>query len=209
VSSEAPAFPFVSSRQREHAAVLGMWVFLGQEFVFFSGLFLAYAVLRWSYPATFSAAHAKLDLTLGTANTGVLLISSYSAAMAVWAARNDRRALQRSLMLLTALLGAAFLSIKGIEYAQKFHEGLLPGALYRGSGIAGRPDLFFAIYFATTGLHALHVLIGVALFVWYAFASTRTADRQRVHNSTHNLALYWHFVDVVWIFLFPLLYLIR
>jgi cytochrome c oxidase subunit 3 len=209
MSAEPFTLPFVSTRQREHASVLGMWVFVGQEFVFFSGLFLVYAMLRWSYPATFVAAHTHLDLILGTLNTAVLLISSFSAAMAVWAARHDRRRLHLALMLLTATLGAAFLLIKGVEYAEKFHEGLLPGALYHGSGIPGRPDLFFAIYFATTGLHALHVLIGVALFVGYALATRRAVDRERVRNSTHNLALYWHFVDIVWIFLFPLLYLIR
>lgn len=201
--------PFVSPRQRDHAASLGMWVFVGQELVFFSGLLLVYGVLRWSYPATFVAAHAELDLTIGTINTAVLLVSSYTAALAVWAARQDRARLQSLLQAATAALGTVFLVLKGVEYAEKLHHGLLPGALYHGEAIPGRPDLFFAMYFATTGLHALHVLIGVGLFLWYALTAHRAFDAASRRNSAHNLALYWHFVDGVWIYLFPLLYLIR
>lgn len=203
------ATPFVSVRQREHAAVLGMWVFLAQELLFFGGLFLVYAVMRSAYGGTFAAAHRALDVTVGTINTGVLLVSSYSAAMAVWAARRARMRLHTGMMLGTAALGAVFLAIKSFEYAEKFHEGFFPGAFYAGEGLPGRPDIFFGIYFAMTGLHALHVLIGVVLFAWYALPNHWRRDRESIQNSTHNLALYWHFVDLVWIYLFPLMYLIR
>jgi cytochrome c oxidase subunit III len=202
---------FVSLRQREQASLIGMWVFIAQELLFFAGLFLTYAVMRWAYPATFLAAHRKLNVTLGTINTAVLLVSSYSAALAVLASRARRSRMHAALLLCTATLGCVFLGIKGLEYAEKFREGLLPGALYRGVGLPGKPDVFFGLYFAMTGLHALHVLIGIALFAWQALAvvRVRARDDAALTNTTHNLALYWHFVDLVWIFLFPLLYLIR
>jgi cytochrome c oxidase subunit III len=213
VSSAALDLPFVSPHQRERAALLGMWLFIGQEVLFFSGIFLVYAVLRYAHPETFAAAHEHLDLRIGTINTAVLLVSSYSAALSVWAARTDRLRLRATLMLLTAALGCGFLALKGVEYAEKFHEGFLPGRFYAGSGIPGRPDIFFGVYFASTGLHALHVLIGIGLFVWYALCrlsrATAPRDAESLRNSTHNIALYWHFVDLVWIYLFPLLYLIR
>jgi cytochrome c oxidase subunit 3 len=203
------ASPFASSRQREQASVLGMWVFIGQEILFFGGLFLAYTVARYAYPETFVAAHRKLDVTLGAINTAVLLFSSYTAALSVWAARRARMRIQRALMLITALLGCAFLIVKGFEYAEKIHAGLLPGALYTAKSLPGRPELFFGLYFGLTGLHALHVLIGVGLFLWYGLAFGWTRDREATLNTTHNLALYWHFVDLVWLYVFPLMYLIQ
>jgi cytochrome c oxidase subunit 3 len=209
VSSGAYELPFVSSRQREHASLLGMWVFLGQELLFFGGIFLAYAAMRYAYPETFAAAHEHLNLTIGTINTAVLLLSSYSAALSVWAARTGRLALRTWLMLATAVLGCVFLGLKGLEYVEKFAEGFLPGRFYTGSGIPGRPDIFFGIYFATTGLHALHVVIGIGLFAFFAFSARFRDDPEALRNTTHNVALYWHFVDLVWIYLFPLLYLIR
>jgi cytochrome c oxidase subunit 3 len=202
---------FVSLEQQAGAAKLGMWAFVGQEILFFFGLFLVYAVMRSAYPASFLAAHEKLSIPIGTANTAVLLVSSFTMAMSVRAARSGKSRQLMSFLAVTALLGCAFLAIKGFEWSEHIRDADLPGALYRGHGLHGRPDIFFGLYFVMTGLHGLHVLVGVGLLTWLFILAARgmLVPPDHTPNTVDGVGLYWHFVDIVWIFLYPLLYLIR
>jgi len=195
--------------QQQEAGRLGMWAFLITEILFFGGLFAAYAVYRASYPQAFARASRSLDVALGGLNTAILIGSSLTMALAVRAAQLDRvRAVSRWL-LATLVLGGVFVGIKGVEYAHKAHEHLIPGPDFVFQGVPGGPEqLFFALYFCMTGLHAFHMLIGFGLILWLL----RVVRSGRVSGDHHPhielFGLYWHFVDIVWIFLFPLLYLI-
>lgn len=191
----------------------GMWLFLATEVMFFGGLFLAYAVYRKQFPYAFAEGSYHLDLWLGALNTGVLLLSSYTVALAVHAARRGRR--RRLLFCLTAtiLLGSAFLGVKGYEYWHKYEQHHIPGARFEmGPQHLEQADprhvqVFYSLYFAMTGLHAAHMVIGLGvLLVLWGLAWTR---EPRAHFlSIEVTGLYWHFVDIVWVFLFPLLYLV-
>jgi cytochrome c oxidase subunit 3 len=195
--------------QQHTADSLGMWVFLLTEVMFFGGLFLGYTVYRSAYPQAFAEASHHLDIWLGSTNTAVLIASSLSMALAVHSAQtNERRGLIRFL-LLTILLGLVFLGIKGTEYLHKFGEHLIPGANFVYSGPhAHQVQLFFSFYFGMTGLHAFHMIIGLGLLaalIWQARRGRFSAD---YYVPVELIGLYWHFVDIVWIFLFPLLYLL-
>jgi cytochrome c oxidase subunit 3 len=199
--------------QRE-AARLAMWLFLVTEVLLFGGLFLAYAVYRWQYPANFAAASRKLDLWLGAINTLVLIGSSLTMVLAHQAAELRRTSALAIFLAATILLGGVFLGIKTAEYAHKFHEHLVPGTHFvwstadaHGSAAdAGSAQIFFILYFVLTGLHASHMIIGM-LVLLVLLVMTLTAA-QPPALSVELAGLYWHFVDIVWIFLFPLLYLI-
>jgi len=187
---------------------LGMWIFLASEFMFFGPVFLAYAVGRLHHPEAFAAASRLTNVMLGTLNTMVLLSSSAAIALAVeyGQSRAPRRA--RRLLRLTLLLGCVFLAIKGYEYAQDVHEGLFPTVDFHAAGLAGQVGarLFFFIYFVATGMHAVHMIVGLCL-VSYVL---RLAGRKPTVAWSRRLeivGLYWHFVDAVWVFLFPVLYL--
>jgi cytochrome c oxidase subunit 3 len=191
-----------------------MWAFLATEVLFFGGLFTGYAVYRALYFDTFIAASRKLDLMLGTINTALLLASSFTMALAVRAVeRSDQRGLGRFLVL-TIALGAGFLGIKGWEYGHKFHEHLIPGPgfvwdhLSGASAEYGPAQLFFSFYFAMTGCHALHMLIGLGLLGWLFVQARRGRFSSAYSAPVENVGLYWHFVDIIWVYLFPLLYLI-
>ncbi|MBX3226600.1 MAG: cytochrome c oxidase subunit 3 [Labilithrix sp.] len=172
-----------------HPARLGMWVFLASEVLFFAVLFTLYAGARVHHPAAFhTAIHEHADKLLGSINTAVLLASSTLVAVAVHAAREERRARAILLALASALLGAVFLALKGTEYLAHAREGLVPGSAP-----------FWSLYYTMTGLHSLHVLAGVVALV--------LASRSERAHVLENVGLYWHFVDVVWIFLWPLFYL--
>lgn len=191
---------------------LGMWLFLSSEVLFFGGLFTAYLVYRFLYPEAFAAASRELDLTLGSINTVILLSSSFMMAMAVWAASSSKRKLLVLFLLVTVVLGATFLGIKGFEYAHKIQEGLYPARIIGGLQTAlpaDRPTrLFFSLYFIMTGLHALHMIIGIGMMAGLAVLSWRGRYHATRYAPIELAALYWHFVDIVWIFLFPLLYLV-
>jgi cytochrome c oxidase subunit 3 len=203
----AVAEQFDSLEQQRDASTLGMWVFLVTEVMFFGGLFTAYTVYRWSHPAEFAAASQHLDVVLGTVNTAVLICSSLTMALAVHAAALGRRRGTAAFLALTIVLGAVFLVIKGFEYAHKFHEDLVPGSNFGAHG--GRAvELFFSLYFAMTGLHALHMVIGIVILAILTIKALRGRYTSENHSAVEVTGLYWHFVDVVWIFLFPLLYLI-
>ena len=195
--------------QRKGLVDLGMWVFLTTETLFFGVLFFGYFVSRLRFPDAFAAASRHTDFMLGTINTGVLLTSSLTMALAVQAAKLGARRVAVGLMIATAAIGVLFLVIKGVEYRNDFLEGLVPGDhfVFDPAYLHGA-ELFFWLYFVMTGVHAIHLLIGVGLV-------TATALRMRLAGGAgptpifvEATGLYWHFVDIVWIFLYPCLYLV-
>jgi cytochrome c oxidase subunit 3 len=203
------AHQFDSAEQQHAATQLGMWLFIAQEILFFGGLFLTYTVYRFTYPAAFTAGSHHLDVTLGVINTAVLIGSSLTMALAVHGAQLGRRHVQVFFLLFTILLGSVFLGIKTVEYAHKFHEHLVPGPTFLFEGAEARhAQIFFSLYFVMTGLHALHMIIGIAILAVLAWQAWRGAYGPRYYSPVELTGLYWHFVDIVWIFLFPLLYLI-
>lgn len=201
---------FADLDKQEHAVRLGMWVFLGSEAMLFTGLFALYGAYRAMYPAEFGAAAAHANVALGTANLFILLTASLIAVLGEGAVRASRLRPAAALFFVTALLGVAFLVLKGIEYGQHFEEGIFPGSAYRFAALPTRgANLFFTLYYALTGLHALHLAAGVGLVSWIAVGCLRdrysSASKSRVENSV----LYWHLVDIFWMFLWPLFYLTR
>ncbi len=200
---------FESAEHQLSAASLGMWLFLVQEILFFSGLFMAYICYRWMYPRTWLEAAEQLDWVLGTVNTAVLLTSSLTMALAVRSVRMNELKRAQAELWATISLGAVFLVIKAFEYAHKFHEGMLPGPAYTFDGVEGMGKVFFGIYFAATGLHALHVIIGLGLLAWVSLRIRKKLLTAERYVLIENIGLYWHLVDLVWIFLFPMLYLVK
>ncbi len=200
---------FDTMDQQRDASSLGMWVFLVTEILFFGGLFLAYTVYRAQYPRAFAEASRHLDITLGTLNTAVLIISSLTMALAVWSASVGRRKATIVLLLVTMVLGAVFLGVKAVEYSHKFHDHLVPGAGFQFPGPNARPaEIFFSLYFTMTGLHAAHMIIGIGLLTALVLQARKGRYGPDYYTPVEVTGLYWHFVDIVWIFLFPLLYLI-
>jgi cytochrome c oxidase subunit III len=172
-------------------------------------MFVTYLVYRLSYPQAFAAASHHLDVVLGTVNTGVLIGSSLTMVLAVYSAQMGRRRGQILFLAATLLLGLIFLGIKGVEYQHKFHEHLVPGAGFQFNEADPRhAAIFFSLYFAMTGMHAFHMVIGAGLLIWMALRAWRGEFSAGYYTPVEMVGLYWHFVDVVWIFLFPLLYLI-
>ncbi len=205
----APASHFDSFAQQKEASYFGMWLFLAQEIMFFGGLFVAYLVYRWSFPEAFTAGSQELDVLLGGINTAVLIGSSLTMALAVWAAGQEKKKLLVLFLLATMLLGAAFLGIKAVEYSHKWHENHIPGPNFHWEGDGGpQVQMFFNLYFAMTGLHALHMIVGIGLLAFIVIRALQGAYSRENHNFVEGMGLYWHFVDIVWIFLFPLLYLL-
>jgi cytochrome c oxidase subunit 3 len=194
--------------QQREAAKLGMWVFLATEVLFFGGLFLAYTVYRYLYPDTFAAASRHAEVILGGANTAILLFSSTLMALAVRAAQLGRRNHLIWLLLATALCGIIFMGIKGFEYHKDFIDQLVPGASFRWpEANPSAAEIFFWIYFAMTGLHAIHVTVGIVVMLVLAVLAARRRFEHGNYMPIEIAGLYWHFVDIVWVFLFPLLYL--
>ena len=188
-----------------------MWAFLITEIMFFGGLFIGYIVYRSLYPAAFAEASNLLDYRLGAINTAVLICSSLTMVLAVRAAQLGQRRPLVIFLVLTIILGSAFLVNKGFEYSHKFHEPLVPGPNFGPSHRLAHPQqaqLFFGFYFGMTGLHALHMIIGIVILAIYVVQAQRGRFSQDYFTPIDIIGLYWHFVDIVWIFLFPLLYLI-
>ncbi len=203
------AHHFDDVQQQRDAATLGMWVFLMTEIMFFGGLFTAYIVYRAYYPDAFAGASHHLDLTLGGINTVVLIASSLTMAMAVYGAQVGHRRMLISCLALTCLLGATFLVIKAFEYYHKYIDHLVPGSSFIYPGANSRQaELFFSIYFAMTGMHAFHMIIGLGILTVLIVKARRGRFTTSYHSPVELSGLYWHFVDIIWIFLFPLLYLV-
>jgi cytochrome c oxidase subunit 3 len=198
---------FTSVRHRDETAELGMWIFIASEVMLFGGLLLSYFVYRHTYPQAFAAASRHTDILIGTANTAILLTSSFLVACAVEAFAAGADAISRALLIGAVVLGLSFIVLKGLEYADEYHEHLIPGINFAfGGPLADGVELFFVFYFVATALHALHMLVGIGLLITFAVLIGR-AEHSRTHAALHSVALYWHFVDVVWIFLFALIYL--
>jgi cytochrome c oxidase subunit 3 len=204
---DAVAPQFVSARHRDETAELGMWVFLATEVLLFGGLILGYLVYRQAYPAAFAAASSHTEIVIGTANTAILLTSSFLVACAVDALSAETRKICAGLLTGAIVLGLAFIVLKGVEYSSEYREHLVPGIDFSFEGTeANGAQLFFVFYFVATAIHALHMLVGIGLLAVMATLTWR-APNTRHRAALHSTALYWHFVDIVWIFLFALIYL--
>jgi cytochrome c oxidase subunit III len=205
----ALAEQFDDLTQQHESASLGMWVFLATEILFFGSLIMGYAVYRTIYPEAFREASRHLDLLLGSVNTTVLITSSLTMVLAVHSAQEGKRRALIVFLLLTMFIGVVFLGIKGTEYAHKYHEHLIPGIRFEYTGAhAGPVQLFFIFYFVMTALHALHLAVGIGLLGVLVLLAWRDAFSADYYAPVETSGLYWHFVDIVWIFLLPLLYLI-
>jgi cytochrome c oxidase subunit 3 len=202
------AHQFEDATQQRESATLGMWIFLATEVLFFGAMFLGYTIYRISFPQAFADASRQTLLVFGTVNTAILLLSSLVMALAVRAVEQGQRFALATLLTLTALLGTAFLAIKGFEYAHEIREGLLPGAGFHiASADPQHARMFFYLYFLMTGIHALHMSIGVVLLAGFAVRALFCRKTATLGTAVDLLGLYWHFVDIVWVFLFPLIYL--
>jgi len=203
-----PAPQFAALPQQHEAAELGMWTFLATEVLFFGGLILAYVVYRMGYPDGFAAAARHTDILIGTINTAVLLTSSFAVAWAVDAAKVEAGRLAAALLIIAAVLGVVFLGLKGIEYAKEYDEHLIPGINFAFAGPhGGAAELFFVFYFVANWLQAINLTVGVIVLLVMARMAQRGAFDSRYHSPIVVAGLYWHFVDMVWVFLFALIYL--
>ncbi|HYM59344.1 MAG TPA: cytochrome c oxidase subunit 3 family protein [Thermoanaerobaculia bacterium] len=213
-TEEHPHHPFLQHhfedmQQQHEASTLGMWAFLTTEVLFFGGIFLGYTVYRLAYPDAWAAGAHFQNLTYGTLNTIVLLASSLTMALAVHAAQTGKRMKTFWLLAATLVLGSVFLGVKAVEYSLHFEEGLFPGSHFHYHGpLAPQIQLFMTFYFGMTGLHALHMVIGAGLLIWMMVRAWKGHFGEEYYSPVEIMGLYWHFVDLVWIFLFPLLYLI-
>ena len=231
---------FQTLDQQKETASFGMWVFIAQEILFFGGIFLAYTINRHAYPTAFGVGGNMLNLPLGAANTVVLIASSLTMAMAVWAASTSKKKLIPLFLIATLVLGCVFLGVKVKEYKDKFDHHLIPGYHFDISYCSKNPaacdlsaneaanevkevenglkadpalnahaQLYFSLYFGMTALHALHMVIGAGLLLWLIQQSLKGRFDAAYNTPVELIGLYWHFVDIVWIYLFPLLYLIN
>jgi cytochrome c oxidase subunit 3 len=204
-----PELQYATLAQQRETARFGLWVFLATEVLFFGGMLAAYMVYRSSYAIGWALAGQHTKIVIGTVNTAVLLTSSLFMALADEAVERGRQRRLLWCLLLTALLGLVFLALKGFEYSEEYAEGLVPGLRFTYAG----PDahavaLFYFLYFTLTGLHAIHLTIGVVVVLIMAFLAWRGRFGPARYAPVAVTGLYWHFVDVVWIFLFPLIYLV-
>jgi cytochrome c oxidase subunit III len=229
---------FETLEQQKESAALGMWIFLATEVLFFGGLFLTYTINRHAFNTAFGAGSNTLDILLGGGNTVVLILSSLTMAMAVWSAQVGKKQLVSIFLIATLVLGTVFLGVKVIEYKQKFDHHLIPGsgfdiryrsehptasdqpkeiaaekeelekAFVKDPDLNAHAQLYFSLYFGMTGLHALHMIVGAGLLVWLIKGSFAGRYNPQYNTPVEIVGLYWHFVDIVWIYLFPLLYLI-
>ena len=217
---------FETQEQQREAGTFGMWLFLLTEIMFFGGMFFSYLLYRnWYYDA-FVVGSNQLSIHLGAANTAILITSGFFMALGVWAAEVRKRGLLVIFLILTTVFGLAFLGIKGVEYHEKWEKHHIPGAQFdvrefvnpQAYGLHEKPlapdmaqktQIFFFLYFAMTGMHALHMVIGIVLLGWLTWRAHRGDFSSGYVAPIENFGLYWHFVDIVWLFLFPLLYLIN
>jgi len=203
---------FATAEQQMDAATLGMWTFLITEVLFFGGMFASYAVYRNIYLDAFASTSQYMNVVLGGTNTAVLICSSLTMALAVRAAQLSNRKHLTLFLILTMIFGTVFLVIKGFEYHSKWVEGLVPGIHWSGylehPEFAHHAQILFSLYFYMTGMHALHMVVGLGLLSYLLIQARRNIFKATYFAPVEMIGLYWHFVDIVWIFLFPLLYLI-
>jgi cytochrome c oxidase subunit III len=198
---------FVSVRHRDETAELGMWVFIATEVLLFGGLLLAYFAYRHTYLQAFVAASRHTDILIGAANTAILLTSSFFVACALDALQTNARRVCVAFLMGAIILGLLFIGMKAVEYGREYREHLIPGINFAFDGpMADGVQLFFVFYFVATAVHALHMFIGIAVLATLTLLLRKSTNTRR-RAALHSAALYWHFVDVVWIFLFALIYL--
>lgn len=204
------AHHFEDIQQQREAATIGMWLFLATEVMFFGGLFLGYTVYRYMYPDSFAHASHHLDIMLGGINTAVLICSSLTMALAVWGAQVGSRRTLMIMVAATIAFALMFMIVKTFEWTHKYHDGLIPGLhwTYPPEPEAPHMKMFYVLYFFMTGLHGVHVLIGIGILAWVFLMAWRGKYVTGDYMFVENTGLYWHFVDIIWIFLFPLLYLV-
>ncbi len=190
------------------AGRMGIWLFLVTEILFFGGMFCAFFIYRAWYYDSFVEAHHHLNKWMGALNTLFLITSSLTMALAVRAAQRTKTGETVKMLAVTFLLAGCFLVVKYFEYTHKIHEGLLPGMHYTAPAGTAHPGTFFAVYFIMTGIHGLHVVIGMGLILWILLRSAKGEFSSRYYAPVEGVGLYWHLVDLIWIYLFPLLYLI-
>jgi cytochrome c oxidase subunit 3 len=209
---------FVSSEQQFDAAKMGMWLFLITEILLFSGMFVAYTVYRSWHPEVFELSAQLLDWRLGGLNTIVLLGSSFTVALSIHFIQQDNQRALLINLILTFLCALTFLVVKYFEYSSKFEHGVFPGAAFDPHGVSHGHDYaefnvpyapqFFSIYFVMTGIHGFHVVVGMGVFTWITIRALKGHFSSAYYTPVELAGLYWHLVDIIWIFLFPLLYLI-
>ncbi|MCS6893653.1 MAG: cytochrome c oxidase subunit 3 family protein [Deltaproteobacteria bacterium] len=204
-----PVYHHIDPINAYHASKLGMWLFLATEILLFSVLFASFALYNWMYFEDFHHAASKLDWRLGGLNTAILLFSSYTAAVAVYKAQiSDNKGVVVNFSI-SFLCGLVFLVIKYFEYSAKYAHGYFPGTdLWSSPDFSEHYKNYFGLYYVMTGLHALHVVIGMAVLSWVILLATKRRFSERYYTPVELAALYWHLVDLIWIFLFPILYLI-
>lgn len=200
---------FASMEQQFDAAKMGMWIFLVTEILLFSGMFVAYAVFRYWAPEAFFEAGQHLDVVAGSVNTVVLLTSSLTIVLAVRSIQDDEQKKMIGYLAATVLLAGVFMVIKYFEYTHKFHLGIYPGEFYNFAELdMAYVPVYFSIYFVMTGIHGIHVLLGMALIGWLIYRGSKGHFDSSWYTPVEMVGLYWHIVDIIWIFLFPLLYLV-
>jgi cytochrome c oxidase subunit III len=221
---------FETKEQQREAATFGMWLFLLTEIMFFGGLFFAYLLYRNWYHDAFVVSSNQLSIPLGAANTAILITSGFFMALGVWAAEVQKKSLLVLFLVLTTVFGVAFLGIKAVEYHEKWEKHHIPGSHFDVSefinppvnpktgkltekplapDMAQKTQVFFFLYFAMTGMHAFQMILGIGLLFWLTWRANRGEFSAGYVAPIENFGLYWHFVDIVWLFLFPLLYLIN
>jgi cytochrome c oxidase subunit III len=211
IAEHALQHHFASMDQQKETSTFGMWLFLVTEIMFFGGLFCAYLVYRATYYQAFVEGSRDMNIWLGTTNTAVLICSSLTMALAVRCAQIGKARMMVALLLITIVFAFGFLGIKAIEYHEHWVLHQFPGPNFQFEGGEASPqnvEIYFSLYWAMTGLHALHVIIGIGLITWITIVGMRGAYSPDYYSPVENVGLYWHFVDLVWIYLFPLLYLI-
>lgn len=208
MSDVRPAPQFSTFTQQRETAHLGIWVFLSTEVLFFGGLLLLYFAYRMGYPTGFAQAGGHTEIIIGTTNTAVLLTSSFAVAWAVEAAKGSEGKLAAVLLSIAAALGLMFIALKGLEYSKEYDEHLVPAFNFDFPGpYAHAAELFYVFYFIITALHGLHVTIGIVALIVMASRCARRQLTEHQRNAVTVTGLYWHFVDIIWIFLFALIYL--
>tara|TARA_A100001015_G_scaffold85854_1_gene95412 strand:+ start:3842 stop:4468 length:627 start_codon:yes stop_codon:yes gene_type:complete len=208
MSKRTLPFYFKDAMQEFNACKLGMWAFMAQEVLFFSGLFVAYGVFRYFNLEMFEYGSQLLDWKLGLINTVILIFSSYTMVMGVYHTQTGSNKKAIFNLSATLVFAIAFLAIKSVEYSSKFSHGYFPGKYFSAEGPFDTLHIFFGLYYTITGLHALHILVGIGLIVWLIVRLSKNTVNADYFTPVEMVGLYWHFVDIVWIFLFPLLYLL-
>lgn len=203
------AHHFESAEAEYNASKLGTWLFLMTEILMFGGLFVGYAIYHHDMPATFEAGSKFLDVKMGTLNTVVLLFSSLTMALSIYYAQIGKKAQVLYSLYITLACGVVFMIVKAFEYSHKIHDGLLPGRLFSHAAEAGTDlPIYFSFYFCMTGLHGFHVLVGMGLITWLIVRAHKGHFGPKYYTPLECVGLFWHLIDLIWIYLFPLLYLV-